>query len=571
MTYNPFTTDNLINEAEFPLTKGGPGSGRTKTLFHIKDWANNTLFGGKTFPSFEDGWSHIYENDPMPDEDDPEYSEHHYDDYYVLPVNGVWPDEEVSKGGPGSGRRPSAYTTGDIQMSASMQPTAIQYAQDTDELKEAADESARLADICKGNENELFQRSLVTNGQAGRDLNSASALFGQAAELHSLASQLANSAVQKFEGGDEEGALNDHGDAISNAEEANATTDRAIASLVKADPSEMPEQWEGNVPSEYAKSKVRKGGPGSGRKPEGATLDASSFSLPKGMKLKINEDVNPDRQWAEFQPAGATMATITAPSGRKYLVSSEHELYQPLPNGSAAQDGEELIAAGFDTDEKLSALQDEQMPDYWPYYALTDSDHEYLGDDNGMSLLESSGKLSDAINDAIKIVADEEGLDLAELETASPSISSQMGQAAPAFNGDKMTIPTPVNARELLDGVCSNMSYWGSWFGEIKISNGKDTGTVGYESQENVLGEDGKPSPTDDWSKVTFTAKCDDPEKGDDGDHSAVKTANMSDIARAYSAYNDKYAGRLGALDDTDAIGNDAFWQLVFYGDVVYG
>jgi hypothetical protein len=174
-----------------------------------------------------------------------------------------------TKGGPGSGRRPSAYTTGDIQMSASMQPHAIQYAQNTDDLKEAAEESARLADICKGNEDELFQRALATNGQAGIDLGSASALFGHAAKLHSLASQLANSAAQKYEDGDEEGADQDYEDAISNAEKAMETTDKAIASLVKADPSEMPEQWEGGVPSDYAKSKVRKGGPGSGRRPEG--------------------------------------------------------------------------------------------------------------------------------------------------------------------------------------------------------------------------------------------------------------------------------------------------------------
>jgi len=414
MTYNPFTTENLINEAEFPLTKGGPGSGRTKTLFHIKDWAGNTLFGGKTFPSFEEGWNHIYENVPAEDEE-----ASNYEDYYVQPVNGVWPDEEVSKGGPGSGRRPSAYTTGDIQMSASMQPNAIQYAQNTDDLKEAADESARLADICKGNEAELFQQSLVTNGQAGIDLSSASALFGQAAELHSLASQLANSAAQKYEDGDEEGAAHDHDDAISNAEEATETTDKAIASLVKADPSEMPEQWEGSIPSEYAKSAVRKGGPGSGRKPEGATLDASSFSLPKGMKLKINEDVNPDRQWAEFQPAGATMATITAPSGRKYYINSEYELYQSLPNGGAASTGDELIAAGFDTDEKLSALQDEQKPYTFPYYALTDADGEYLDDDEyGSSLSGLSGKLSDAINEAIGIVAEEEGIDQPKPDTA---------------------------------------------------------------------------------------------------------------------------------------------------------
>jgi hypothetical protein len=247
MTYNPFTTENLINEAEFPLTKGGPGSGRTKTLFHIKDWAGNTLFGGKTFPSFQEGWSHIYENVPAEDDE-----ASNYDDYYVLPVNGVWPDEEVTKGGPGSGRKPE-------------------------------------------------------------------------------------------------------------------------------------------------------------------------------------------------------------------------------------------------------------------------------------------------------------------------------GGSAPLIEGNELTVTTKVNIPELLNSVCRNMSYWGSWFQGIEISNGKDTGTVGYTSEDKVLGASpALSSPTKDWSKVTFTVKCDDPENGDDGDHSAVKTANMSDIARAYSQYNENYS-HLGPLDDTDAIGTDAFWQLVFYGDVVYG
>ena len=128
-----------------------------------------------------------------------------------------------------------------------------------------------------------------------------------------------------------------------------------------------------------------------------------------------------------------------------------------------------------------------------------------------------------------------------------------------------MTVTTKVNIPELLDSVCSNMSYWGTWFQGIEISNGKDTETVGYVGEEKII-ED----PNADWSKVTFKVRCDNPDKGDDGEYSAVKTANMSDIARAYSQYNENYS-HLGSLDDTDAIGTDAFWQLVFYGDVVYG
>jgi len=55
--------------------------------FIIKDWAGNICFHGKTFPSFEDGWSHIYENDPEPEEGTPEWVDGWYDDYYVEEVN----------------------------------------------------------------------------------------------------------------------------------------------------------------------------------------------------------------------------------------------------------------------------------------------------------------------------------------------------------------------------------------------------------------------------------------------------------------------------------------------------
>lgn len=29
--------------------------------FIVKDWAGNTCFKGKTFPSFEDSWGYIYQ------------------------------------------------------------------------------------------------------------------------------------------------------------------------------------------------------------------------------------------------------------------------------------------------------------------------------------------------------------------------------------------------------------------------------------------------------------------------------------------------------------------------------
>ena len=137
------------------------------------------------------------------------------------------------------------------------------------------------------------------------------------------------------------------------------------------------------------------------------------------------------------------------------------------------------------------------------------------------------------------------------------------GSLPASVSGDRI-IPG-ISIPELMDSVCPNMTYWGTWFGAIEISNGKDKGYVGYVSEDKVLGD-----PNVDWSKVTFTVKCDDPEKGDDGEHSATKTADMNDIARAYTEYNKKWT-HLGTLDDTDAIGTDAFWQLVFYGRVVYG
>jgi hypothetical protein len=54
-----------------------------KRKWIIKDWMGNILFHGKTFDFFEDGWSYIYENDPMPEENSPEWVDGWYDDYYV--------------------------------------------------------------------------------------------------------------------------------------------------------------------------------------------------------------------------------------------------------------------------------------------------------------------------------------------------------------------------------------------------------------------------------------------------------------------------------------------------------
>jgi hypothetical protein len=45
--------------------------------YEIRDWANNLLFGGKQFLTFEDAWGHVY--DAFPNEEE-------FDDYYVVPI-----------------------------------------------------------------------------------------------------------------------------------------------------------------------------------------------------------------------------------------------------------------------------------------------------------------------------------------------------------------------------------------------------------------------------------------------------------------------------------------------------
>ena len=57
-----------------------------REYWQIEDWMGRVLFGGMTFNSFEDGWAHIRESNPMPDESDPEFN-HWYDDYYVEPIS----------------------------------------------------------------------------------------------------------------------------------------------------------------------------------------------------------------------------------------------------------------------------------------------------------------------------------------------------------------------------------------------------------------------------------------------------------------------------------------------------
>lgn len=44
-------------------------------MYIIKDWANNEMYEGKEFDSFDDAWSHIFEMNPDDDSD--------LDDFYV--------------------------------------------------------------------------------------------------------------------------------------------------------------------------------------------------------------------------------------------------------------------------------------------------------------------------------------------------------------------------------------------------------------------------------------------------------------------------------------------------------
>lgn len=55
----------------------------TKTYL-IKDWTEKTCFGGVTFPTFEDAWEYIYQNDPAPSEHAADSG--WFDDYYVVEV-----------------------------------------------------------------------------------------------------------------------------------------------------------------------------------------------------------------------------------------------------------------------------------------------------------------------------------------------------------------------------------------------------------------------------------------------------------------------------------------------------
>lgn len=58
-------------------------------MWIIKDWTGKICFGGKEFDCFDDGWAHIYENDPEPEPDSPRWMDGWYDDYYVEEIEEV--------------------------------------------------------------------------------------------------------------------------------------------------------------------------------------------------------------------------------------------------------------------------------------------------------------------------------------------------------------------------------------------------------------------------------------------------------------------------------------------------
>lgn len=337
----------------------------------------------------------------------------------------------------------------------------------------------------------------------------------------------------------------------------------------------------------FLETSVEKGGEGSGRYPAGSgkarRLNAIFQSdkahaadlTSKASLTSVLAQQNPENQiviqnHTSLAQEYADMAELVKREmnetvGAPFLARSfATELYGALRNASKAHETaselgmEMLVAIAKDEDEHdglLSEATQDLASDFMSAsnYASDASNAVSLTYDSAPSYTEVSGEM---FRNKARFTKGGEG-----------SGRYPKGSGKVQFNGDEMTFTQPqtVNVRELLDNVCSNMSYWGSWFLGIKISDGENTGTVGFVDEDKILEK-----PNQDWSKITFKVQCDDPDKRDDGDHSAIKTANMDDIVRAYSLYNQGWT-HLGTLDDTDAIGTDAFWQLVFYGDVVYG
>lgn len=178
----------------------------------------------------------------------------------------------VEKGGSGSGRYPAGsgggYTTGDLEMSATSQPNAIEYG-NTNEIEQAANEHIQLQQECAAKSKD---ESLPRQVQLA---------YGQAALNHSMANHFARRAAEAL--ADDKGAETDRISsqthsaiihAIDASEQAAQSTVDAIILHAKFDPTELPEQWEGMDIVKQGR-KVRKGGAGSGRFPKGTSQGTS--------------------------------------------------------------------------------------------------------------------------------------------------------------------------------------------------------------------------------------------------------------------------------------------------------
>lgn len=242
---------------------------------------------------------------------------------------------EILKGGPGSGRYPKGsgngtsasepvrrgggYTVDDIAMSASMQPSAIQYGQEP-EIEKASDEHLQLSEECKAKADQIEAESKNDSGADRAIAVAAVDAYRNAAELHERACQLAAVALTTLEDNDDddfdkvEASEEAIRDAVGASEEAEAATNEAIVLHSALDYRAMPEQWEGDDEKGadiqerrdaaekfyqvgLGKSKVAKGGEGSGRYPKGS----GDYSRHAGMAKQNDPMKSPKRLTADEQ------------------------------------------------------------------------------------------------------------------------------------------------------------------------------------------------------------------------------------------------------------------------------
>ena len=212
----------------------------------------------------------------------------------------------VRKGGSGSGRYPKGsgggYTVGDLAMSSSSQPNAIEYG-DFAEISRAAEEHDTLADECYAQQAQMDKEAISASSGVDRKiaLEAYDAYF-DAGIAHEKASDLAKTAVALLEQGDDwiEASEEAVRDASLASQEAAALTEKAITFHSALDSSEMPEQWEGDRQKQEEIAAVRtaaeqhyavgfkKGGSGSGRYPAGSHATVALFHR-EGAKEHLRE------------------------------------------------------------------------------------------------------------------------------------------------------------------------------------------------------------------------------------------------------------------------------------------